>query len=216
MQFINILITSILVLIGCKEATNENYKLKGGFDNNGEELSPSIWCGFTADKNKLKVGKELTIKLYFGTLLNYPEDLPNRFKHNGILPNNVLTEISMGHGIYEKDLLEKGEYTNNNPEYVFRYESIEKSVCKKLDNFTVRNYPQAGLNSKFETIVVPSDFFVKEMGSITWSVTIYGVWPEGVDRDNAVGSGATLYYRVENNNIILYDNYYNFFNDIRN
>jgi hypothetical protein len=191
-------------------------KLKGWFEaSNGEPASKS-WCAFTSDESRLKVDKCLIAKLFYGTEYDYPADLPSRFRHDGQLPTEVLTEISMAHGIYTRRLPQKGEYTYGKSEYIFEYEGIEGVVLKEIHDFGRQNYPNAGFISASETVVIPAEWFVGEMGGIVWTLVTYGVWPEGIDRNNAVGIGVGLYYRTEGEDIILFDSYYNFCNDIRN
>lgn len=204
-----------ICLTGCKQAKKNN-GLKGGFDNNSIELLPSTQCGFTTDKTELKIGEDLTVKLYFGTISNYPNDYPYVHKHNNTSPDNVLTEILMKYGTYTKVALQDIKRNCHKPQYTYNYENIETSLYKEIDDFTAEKYPHVEIAySKYEMIVVPSSYFVGEMGSIQWVINIYGIWAEGVDRENYIGIATSLYYRIERNNVILYDSYYNFVNDIR-
>ncbi len=208
-----ILVMSITLLTGCKNVKNDDNGLNCGFDS-GEPLS-NYWSGLTSDKTRLKVGENLTIKFYYGTSANLPDDLPYNFQHNGILPDNILTEMVIGHGICTKELLQKGEYTYKKPEYTYESQFLEENVYKEIPDFTSKNYPLIGANSAFETITIPSDWFFGEMGVIRCSIAIYGAWLEGVDRENSTGTSKCFYYRIEDDNVILYDSYYKFFNDIR-
>lgn len=202
---IGILVMSIALLGGCKK-------------NEYEELNrvicttqlASTRIDFVINASKIKKGEDLIVKLYFGTLDDYPEDYLPR---NGVAPDNVLTELMINRYIYTKKTVQGLGMSCRKAEYVD--EKIESKVCKTIDDFTKDNYPYAyNEQLEYETMVVPADYFVGEMGSIVWSIRVYGVWSGEVDRANCMGVGTSLYYRVKKNNIILYDDYDNFIHDI--
>lgn len=175
-------------------------KLRGEPESNGE-LAPPIWTAFTSDKSRLKIGEDLTIKLYYGTSKNFPNE------DDDVMPIDTFTKIIMGYSVYGNLDSYGGGYSS---------ELIEEIVLKEIDDFGSQNYPAAGLNSISETITVPANWFVGEKGCIGWSIGMYAIWSKGSEPKNYGGGGIALYYRIEDENIILFDSYYKFFNDIRN
>lgn len=166
------------------------------------EPAPPIWTMFTLDESRIKIGEDLTIKFFYSPQSSYGIDTYDP------APISVSAKIIMGHSVYGS-LNSYGSYPS---------ELIEEFVLKEIDNFADEDsYPVGASNAAFEEIVIPAEWFVGEKGSIGWSVDVELIWAEetGIEPETQ-GGGAALYYRVEDENIILYNSYYKFFNDIRN
>jgi len=182
---------------------DEDMGLKAGFELDGDKPAPPIRCAFTSEKSKLKVGEDFTIKLSYGTNGgHYDTDPP---------PTSVSAKIKMARSVYG-DLSPSGSYANSN-------ELIDEFVLKEIDNFATPEYvwqysSETGWASATETVVISANWFAGERGAIVWLAFAHVVWPEGFPETEDNGSVA-LYYRIEGENIILFDSYYKFFNDIR-
>lgn len=196
----------IFSLAACVKETEEDAGLRAGFETNGDEPAPPILVRFTSDKSRLKVGEDLTIKLYY---------IPNSNYDTAYDPASISisAKINMGHSIYGDLCPWGGSYSS---------ELIEQFVLKDIENFfdqeyTPKYFSDVGWFSGTETIVIPAEWFAGERGSIGWWLIAHIDFPEdSVQEDFSESGGVALNYRVEGENIILYDSYYKFFNDIRN
>ena len=209
-----LLLSLLSLLFVCCDKKQENNSdiLCAGFG--GEEEESPVWLGFTSEKSVIKKDEDLTIILYFGTLLKYPDDYLILFKKDEVLPDDIYTELVISYGLYTKELLQKGEYTFTNPEYTLRYTKIDEINYKIIENFGADLYPMLGKNSQCEQINLSSSLFSEENGYICFIINSYGVYSDVIDKDRVSGGSVTLYYRIDKDNIILYDSYYKYFNSI--
>lgn len=184
-----------------EEIDTVSRKLIGLPESSGEP-APLIWTRFASDESRIKVGEDLNIKFYYASLCDF-------ISISDPAPISVSAKIIMGHSVHG-NINQYGSYSST---------LIDEFVLKEIDNFAdVVNYPVAGsISTAFEEIVIPADWFVGEKGSIGWSVKAELIWAEETGKESEThGGGVALYYRVEGENIILYNSYYKFYNDICN
>ncbi|MBQ7276703.1 MAG: hypothetical protein IJS58_05560 [Bacilli bacterium] len=213
--FIFLLSFFTFLFVGCHSEHNSGItksSLRGGFSGGGEPASP-IWLGFTSDKTMIREGDDLALKVYYGTILSYPNDFINLFEKDGVSPDEIQVVFLITYGRCSKDLLQKGEETYTKPEYIINLTRIGETIFKTIDEFGSNSYPMLGKNSQYDEIVLVSDLFNEKMGYISFVIKINGVF-QGVIDENSTGGSATLYYKNDNGNIMLYDSYYKYSNSI--
>lgn len=205
---------SLLLFVSCGFNQNSivNGSLSAGFS--GDEDSSPFWVGFTSNKAILDEGDNLALMVYYGTILSYPDDYIDKFKKDDVAPDEIRAYLLIRYGQYNKELMHKGKNIFEKSEYTLNYTKTGETVYKTIEEFGVELYPMLGKNSQYEEIVLSSDSFCEEMGCITFSIKICGVYQGIVDKANSTGNGKTLYYKNNNGLITLYDSYYNFFNSI--
>lgn len=206
-----IILISITLLTGCVRGGGV---LKSENFDSGYPLLSKFLCAYIIEENHLKDGEDIEVKLYLGTSYQSKDDLTDLFKKNDVKPDDVVVKLYIERGKYIKKLLQKGEETHINPEYTLEFESEEKKECMELKNFNSENYPLIGEKSAYEKFTIPSNWFNSSIGAIVWSIQIFAKYTEGIDFDNSFGVSDVLYYRKDANKIILYNNYYDYYDDI--
>lgn len=206
---------SLLLLVSCDYNQNNMAKgsLSAGFS--GEE-SPPVWLGFTSDKTKIKKGEDLTLKVYYGTILNYPDGFTAQFDRDGVSPETINVDFIIRYGRFSKELIQSGKNIFEKPEYTLIYTMTGEIVYKPIEKFGVDLYPMLGENSQYEKIVLSSDLFGEEIGYISFIIKINGVYQGVLDNENSTGGSISLSYKFDDDCITLYDSYYDFFNSIIN
>ena len=203
---LTIAVLLLFSLAACNQSEDEDMGLKVGFGADAGEPASPIKCAFTSEKSRLKIGEDFTIKLYYGEI---GTGYDMRFDPPPIAVSAVL---KMGHEIYGAMSPTGGSYAS---------ELVEVLTLKEIDDFATPEYlwrssSEGGWLAATETVVIPANWFVGERGSIGWSVLATIVFPdESPEPEFSEGGGVALYYRIKDENIILYGSYYNFFNDIR-
>ena len=206
---IALLVVLVIALSGNESVSTRPFSV--GFENG--EAQPNDWIGISSNQSSVKVGDSLTVKVYYGTLCSYPDDYLKMFKYNGSSPNDVLVELEISYGLCTKELLDKGYYTYIEPEYIINYTTISRDVFKVIERFGADEYPRLGANSKCDDIIIPSSYFNDNMGFISFSICEYGIYDGFVDQDNSNGTSISIYYIIDGDNITLYSNYYDFYNN---
>jgi len=164
-----------------------------------EETLPVVMA-FISEKSKIKVGDDLMIKLYYGTLVN----LPTRENNSTLVDTSV--KMFMSQYVYGTLDTSGGSYAE---------ELIINNIYKEFNDFSTQNYPVAGYNDIpmiYEIITIKANWFIGERGYIRWAIKTLVIWEEGSENS---GGFIDLFYRVEGEDILLYSNYYNFFNGIQ-
>ena len=194
---VGVLLIMLFSLAACS-AEGKDMGLKAGFEKGSGEPAPPIKVEVISEKSRLKVGEDLTVKLCYGSLSSYDRYDP--------APVSVTAKIFMGHSVYGDKSPWGGSYAST---------LIEQFVLKEIDDFADSMYLWQNKQAS-ETIVIPADWFAGERGGIGWSVTAHIIPSEDSPQEEwSEGGGVALYYRIKGENIILYDTYYNFYNDIR-
>lgn len=198
------MVTFTAILFGCFlffafVGCSEEKEIRGGFGSDGEPVAP-IKVAFTAEKSKIKIGNDLDIKLYYGSISDYNTTY-------ACAPVSVTATLTMRSWIYEGD-----------------YQSprlTEERLIKKIDDFTNNSYKwtsgsQDESTVGIESIIIPSEWFGGDEGCISWDVLAFIVFPSDSPlKEQSEGGGISLYYIKDNKDIILFANYYDFFHYAR-
>ena len=199
--FIATLLSCLLLFafVGCSEKKDKG--LRGGFDSGGCDPAPPIKVGFTSEHSKIKIGSELEIKLFYGRVGSYTGYDP--------APERVTATVTMWSGVYG------GDFKSAN--WIDDLESPRKELLiKEIDDFVNDSYKWVSNTEQtggIETIIIPGDWFDGNAGAISWAVNTRIVFPSDSSCEDITEVGsASLYYIKKGEDIVLFGNFYDFFN----
>ena len=180
------------LLIGC------------GKENHGSD-DPKGPGEFTAkivlEKNEIKLGEDLKVRLYYGTRIKRLADL--RYKIDGEYASEYYAQIEMDYGRYDFIYpgIDQGDFRKE--KVLIKEDTI---IYKEIEDFCSANYPDIyfGIdeNSRYEDIIIPSYIFTEENGYVRVGVIIYGLiqgvpWGEGVL--------PTILYHVIDDKVVIHE-----------
>lgn len=209
-----LLFFSLFIFVGCninESSIIVNDKTSTGL-NKTEPNSP-IWLSLTSEKSIIKLDENLIIRLYYGTTLNYPDDFLCQFEKNGLSPDDIYTELVISYGKYYREIIQNDENIYSNSEYKLESIKTGEIIYKNIEKFGAELYPMLGYDSQNEIINLSSDLFSEKYGFVCCSIRIFPVYSDEIDKDNGTGNGITLYYIIDDDSVLLYDNFYAFNSD---
>lgn len=199
--FIATLLSCLLLFafVGCSE--KEDLGLRGGFDLGDCDLAPTIQVGFTSEYSKIKIGSEVEIKLFYGHVGSYDSYTP--------APENVSANVTMWSKVYGGNF--------KSASWIDAPDSPKKELLiKEFNDFVNNSYKWVSDDEQtggVETIIVFSDWFVGNAGTIGWTVNTCISFPGDSSREDITEVGSvSLYYIKKGEDIVLFGSFYDFFN----
>lgn len=188
-----ILIIVILILLflflGCKKEIIDDWD---------EERIISIKA--ILENNRIKKGEDMVIKLYFGLRTDF--ELCSK---EGVPADRYTAEIKIEYGKYEEYYITDYNSSCSKKKKTSIHTKISEYIYKTIEDFHPSDYPSIyyGIdeNSKYEEIIIPSYKFTESMGYFYIHINIYGIYEDIISESR--GTVARLYYKVENDEIII-------------
>lgn len=191
------------LLIGCGKNNNLNVEIDGRDDyfSDDPEGPGVVSVKIVLEKNEIKLGEDLKVKLYYGTPVKRLADVT--IKIDGEYASEHFVQMKMDYGRYELTYpgIDYGDYRKE--KLLIKTDTI---IYKEIEDFCSANYPDIyyGIdeNSRYEDIIIPSYIFTEENGYVRVGVIIYGVvqgvpWGEGMM--------PIIFYHVIDDKVIIHE-----------
>ena len=176
---------ALVFLISCSSlcccSGNENTSLKNGFEINGEEPIPAIFCAYTTDKTNFNINA-IQFMLYYGTTKLDEQN----FDENANYSAQIVLENENGENVVLKSI---NDFFSNKFKCTLTYD--EKKNINTIDF----NY--------CENIQIPSTLISSDVGYINISVNELIHRADGHDPEKGESSGIRIYYQTQKEFITL-------------
>lgn len=180
-SFVAILMSCLLLFAFAGCSKEEDQELYGGFIS-GDDPAPPIAVLFRAEKSKIKIGSDLSIKLWY-------------FRSSydcAYASADITATLTMGNWIYESDRR--------------TYSLMEERVVRQVNDFAVNPYRTESI------VIPNEWFVGNQGGISWNVVVSIDFPSDSPLEDTSEGGGSSLYYIKKNDEFILFPSYYEFYN----